>query len=127
MKKFKIQLDAHNNLITIKYYDTARYRTLLKSLSDLLTIYLPKGVCIVLDFCEVKSFQISYNQIVNFRNGLKALFPKNKVSKIAIINAPEPSWGGMIRPFPSPATSDSPEFNLRCFEAHQKNEAYHWL
>jgi len=127
MSNFKIQLDSNKNLITISYYDTAQYRTLLKSLSDLLTVYMPKGVSIVLDFCEVKSFRISYGQISNFRDGLLALFPKKMVSKVAIINAPEPSWGGMICSSPSLRKNDFPGFDLRCFGAHQKNEAYQWI
>jgi hypothetical protein len=127
MNNFRIQLDANKNLITISYYDTAQYRTLLKSLSDLLTVYMPKGVSIVLDFCEVKSFQISYGQIANFRDGLLTLFPKNRISRIAIINATEPSWGGMFCASPSVAKNKSWGIDLRCFGAHQKTEAYNWI
>ena len=71
MRNFKIKLDAEKKIITISYYCTTHYRTLLQSLDDLFSLYIPKDVRIVFDFSETESMLISYSQINNFRQGLK--------------------------------------------------------
>lgn len=127
MGNFKIHLDAKKNIITINYYDTANYRTLLKSLEDLSTQYIPRDVRIVFDFSEVQSMLISYRQISNFRQGLTSIFPHRTVSKIAIINAPHDSWGGMICSSQPIVNNDFCEFDMRCYGQHQKTEAFQWV
>ena len=128
MRNFKIKLEAEKNIITICYYGTTHYRTLLQSLDDLFSLYIPKDVRIVFDFSETESMLISYSQINNFRQALKSIFPHRAVSKIAIINAPVDSWGGKIcSSQPVIINSDFHGFDLRCYGAEQKNEAYQWV
>jgi hypothetical protein len=124
MNNYKILFDAKNNTITIRYHDTVKYKALLNSLKDLLAIYRPKDVHIILDFSEVTSLKVGYHQISNFRDGLKVLFPKKKVSKISIINCPENSYASVICSSTPSTESEIPGHNLRCFESHRKNEAY---
>lgn len=128
MGNFRIQVDTENDVIIIRYYDTAYYRTLLKSISELLSIKMAERYRIVLDFSAVKDFLITYHQIINFRQGLEALLPEKTVSRVAIINAPKASWGGMVcSSSASLKEKDFLEFPLRCFDAHQKSEAYQWI
>lgn len=128
MRNFAIQLDADNNIVTINYHGTTHYRTLLQSLADLSSLYIPKDVRIVFDFSEAESLLLNYNQINNFRQGLKSIFPHKAVSKVAIINAPVDSWGGKIcSSQPIVVKSDFRGFDLRCYGADQKNEAYKWV
>lgn len=124
MSNFKILFDANSNTITIRYHDTIKYKALLDSLKDLLTIYRPKDVHIVLDFSEVKSMKVGYHQISNFRDGLKVLFPKKKVGKVSIINCPENSYASVICTATPSTEAESYGHNLRCFESHQKSEVY---
>lgn len=124
MNNYEILFDSKNNVITVQYHDTVKYKTLLDSLKDLLTIYRPKDVHIVLDFSEVTSLKVGYHQISNFRDGLKVLFPKKKVSKISIINCPKNSYASVICTSAPSTESEYPGHNLRCFESHRKNEAY---
>ena len=124
MDNYKILFDSKNNIITIQYSETVKYKALLSSLKDLLTIYRPKDVHIVLDFSEVTSLKAGYHQISNFRDALKVLFPKKKVSKISIINCPENSYASVICASTPSTESEFPGHNLRCFESHRKTEAY---
>lgn len=121
MGNFKIQFDAKKNVITLKYYGTVKYKTLLKSLRDLLTVYRPKDVHIVLDFSEIKSLGVSYRQITNFRDGLKVLFPRKTVGKISIINC---SYSDVICCTTPTIETEFIGHDLRCFESHKKPEAY---
>jgi hypothetical protein len=128
MRNFDIKLDAEKNIVTINYYGTTHYRTLLQSLDDLFSLYIPKDVRIVFDFSEAESLLISYSQINNFRQGLRSIFPHRAVSKIAIINPPVDSWGGKIcSSQPVVLNNDFHHFDLRCYGADQKNEAYQWV
>ncbi len=124
MGNFKIELDANKNVITLKFYGTVKYKTLLKSLRDLLTVYRPKDVHIVLDFSEIKSLGVSYRQITNFRDGLKVLFPKKTVGKISIINCLKNSYGDVICSTTPTIETEFIGLDLRCFESHKKTEAY---
>jgi hypothetical protein len=124
MGNFKIELDANKNVITLKFYGTVKYKTLLKSLRDLLTVYRPKDVHIVLDFSEIKSLGVSYRQITNFRDGLKVLFPKKTVGKISIINCLKNSYGDVICCTTPTMETEFIGHDLRCFESHKKTEAY---
>jgi len=124
MSNFEIQFNAKKNVITIRYYDTVKYKTLLKSLRDLLTVYRPKDVHIILDFSEIKSLGVSYHQITNFRDGLKVLFPKKTVGKISIINCPKNSYGDVICASTPSIESEFRGLDLRCFESHRKTEVY---
>lgn len=124
MNNYKILFDAKNNVITIRYHNTVKYKSLLNSLKDLLTIYRPKGIHIVLDFSEVKSLKVGYHQISNFRDGLKVLFPKKKVGKISIINCPQNSYASVLSVSTPSIESEFIGHDLRCFESHNKSEAY---
>lgn len=126
MDYFKMDFDTKKCIITVRYYNVTYYRTLLESLSELLTLKIRKRVRIVLDFSEVKSFLINYCQITKFRKSLKA-FLNVKASRIAIINAPKASWGD-IGCSPTPhIENDLLIFDLHGFRANQKSEAYRWV
>ena len=125
MENFKIESGAEKNIIIVRYGDSVYYKTLLRSLDELLALKKPKRVRMILDFSEVKSFLVSYHQIANFRKSLKSLL-NLKARKIAIINAPKASWGNIVSSH-SPYRDDGlPHLDLCGFEAHQKSEAYRW-
>jgi len=126
MEHFKMNFDTKKCIITVRYYNVTYYKTLLESLSELLTLKIRKRVRIVLDFSEVKSFLINYCQINNFRKSLKALL-NVKASRIAIINAPEASWGDIVCIPAPPIENDYFKFDMRSFGAQQKSEAYRWV
>lgn len=126
MHSFQIQLDARNDLITIKFSGTVLYKTLLESLAEMVALNMPERVHVVLDFSEVKGFFIRYRHIINFRHALKALLPET-ASKIAIINAPESSLDGPICSSTPLIESDFKKMDLRCFGTHQISVAYRWV
>jgi hypothetical protein len=125
MDNFKIEFGSEKNIIIAKYYDSVSYKTLLRSLDELLALKKPKRVRIILDFSEVKSFLVSYHQIANFRKCLKSLL-KVKARKIAIVNALKASWGNIVSTPSSHRENGFPDLDLRGFDAHQKSEAYRW-
>ncbi|GEM_PF-5577427 len=95
MANFEVQLDAENNIITIRYQGIADYKMLLESLGVIVTIYLPKRVHIVLDFSEVETFIIRYRHIKSFRCGLKTLLPNGTVNSITVVDPPV-FWRGIL-------------------------------
>ena len=125
MDNFKIEFGTEKNVIIVRYGDSVFYKTLLRSLDELLALKKPKRVRVILDFSEVKSFLVSYHQVTNFRKSLKSLL-KVKAGKVAIVNAPKASWGNIVST-PSLYLEDGiPHLDLRGFEANQKREAYLW-
>lgn len=124
MDKYKILFDEKNNTITIRYGNTVKYKALLNSLKDLLTVYMPKDVHVLLDFSKIEYLKVSYHQVSNFRDGLKMLFPKKKVSKISIINFPGNSYASVICASTPSTESEFVERSLHCCENDQKPESY---
>lgn len=124
MNNYRILFDDKNIIITVRYHDTVKYKALLNSLKDLLTIYRPKDVHIVLDFSQVKFLKVDYHQISNFRDGLKVLFPKGKAGKISIINCPDNSYASVFYASTPSIESEFIGRDLRCFDSHNKSEAY---
>ena len=125
MDNFKIEFGTEKNIIIVRYGDSVYYKTLLRSLDELLALKKLKRVRVILDFSEVKSFLVSYHQVTNFRKCLKSLL-NVKAGRIAIINAPKASWGNIVS-YHSPHKEDGlPHLDLCGFEADQKSEAYRW-
>lgn len=58
MDSFKIQLDNEKNKITVKYSGLVQYRTLLKSLEELLDICMVERVHAIFDFSEVRTMPL---------------------------------------------------------------------
>ncbi len=127
MGNYRIELDQENGVLLMRYFNTAYYRTLLKSFAELLTLPMPDRVRIVLDFSEVKSFLIDYGQIINYRLILLSLLPRGKVTRIAIINAPNACWGDIPCSFTPLMENSLFQVDMRGFGAQQRSEAYQWI
>ncbi len=127
MENFNILFDAKDGVVTIRYHNVTYYKTLLGSIRKLLDLKIPECTRIVLDFREVKFLFIAYHQFINFRHALSLLLPKKVLSKIAVINSPEAWWSLPICATSPILEKDFREFDMRCFKADEKYQAYQWI
>ena len=125
MENFKIDSGTEKNILIVRYGDSVYYKTLLRSLDELLSLKRLKRVRVILDFSEVESFLVSYHQVANFRKSLKSLL-NVKAGRIAIINAPKAAWGNIVSAHSPDREDGLPHLDLCGFEAKQKSEAYRW-
>ncbi len=127
MSSYDILFDSENVTITIKYVQSVSYRTLLKSLNELYNISMLDRVGLILDFSELQTLRVGYQQIINFRQGLKTLLLRNKVNRIAIINPAELSLLDVVCSTAQNVENDFLSYPCSCFTVENTAEAYQLL
>lgn len=127
MASYDILLDSKNVTITIRYIQSASYRTLLKSLDELYSISMLDRIGLILDFSELQILRVGYQQIINFRQGLKMLLLRNKVDRIVIINPGELSLLDAVCSTAQNVENDFSGHPCSCFMVGNMTEAYQFL
>lgn len=127
MESYRIQFLSEENTILIEYHGDVYYRTLLKSLDDLLRISMMNQVHLILDFREITNLYVGYRQLMNFRTGLNVLLPKKAVKKMAIINPARIPMGGAFCSTNKVVERNVQKCDMRCFEADSTSDVYRWL
>lgn len=103
------------------------YRTLMNSLDELRAISMMDRIGLILDFSKVQIFRVGYQQMINFRQGLKSLLPSKKVNRIAIINPHQRSILNAVCSSASIVENDFLNSHYSCFTVEKQAEAYHLL
>ena len=127
MESYRVQFLSKENTITIEYRGDVYYRTLLKSLDDLLKISMLNQINLILDFREVTNLCVGYHQLMNFRTGLNVLLPKRAIKKMAIINPARIPLGGTFCSTNKVVDHTVQKCDMRCFEADRTSDVYRWL